>query len=842
MGYKEEFLKQLNELKKYEKLRQTNPEEALKFKNVLKAQDTAYQVLHFATYLNNKKVDLFGSREAHDDFINRHRDLLGEDRVPLLDTDGYGSMIIPDVDYIKIFEEFEKECIGGAETLEQIYKESVSNYQKINHPMKGMIDGIKNDVDTLFEGKEAKDIKEALDYANEEIVEKLGENLVDTAIDITSNASGVKAVKEYKSFLFSKNLDANTLKNQSLRDATVSAGFDKEKNIPLYKEFLNMEPTYDEDYKEKLLGLNALLEEEGLLQDAEGGESGSKEYGLTDYFKKNYILKDAIVRHSKLTDEAAKKASLANINQLSKDLKDVSKKYDKVLNYIEKNFDVENMNLNANIYSGRPSTVTDGDVDNWKPNLPPKYDFENSPSVIFLSGFTQLKAACRKGEVSLKEYLDHSTKAYIKGAKTLGESEDRKYYLPRSEENTLGKRLAHALNVNNTAYHGLMGYNMVGGRGMEFLYKTDPNKEKQTGNIIISSINKEYNILFNHDPDSMFGVVDDPNIQALKNVFVAGDKVDKLYELSDKYYNEHAVPSGLVKNYRGELREHGQTSVADEYRRVMKTLKDYALERKAMYEQNENIKDYDFGNVLYAGKQYFTDYLKENNLSLASVEDDRLRDEITDFMIDPTTVVTTKYVRDADLDPEGINDVKRSYIKVFREHDAASKESFNQKFATYNNKPNGFNVGKNMAKIVADNKGGWWERFRGTTSKEYTALQKVAKTYSSDNPLHADKESLYICAKAYKNYKMPAGTDFNRLSKTAQKRVEFCDSIIKAYEAEQREKDPLGFDKPVNNNNIIQEDFQNQLQNDLQPKVNKAVNAEIKPVKVNEKDPPDSGD
>jgi hypothetical protein len=86
---------------------------------------------------------------------------------------------------------------------------------------------------------------------------------------------------------------------------------------------------------------------------------------------------------------------------------------------------------------------------------------------------------------------------------------------------------------------------------------------------------------------------------------------------------------------------------------------------------------------------------------------------------------------------------------------------------------------------------------------------------------------------------MPEGTNFNNLSKTAKKRVEFCDSIIDAYEAEKREKELANQPQPVveNNNIIQQDDFQKQLAVDMAPQeTNKVQEAPAKEEKANEKE------
>ena len=89
---------------------------------------------------------------------------------------------------------------------------------------------------------------------------------------------------------------------------------------------------------------------------------------------------------------------------------------------------------------------------------------------------------------------------------------------------------------------------------------------------------------------------------------------------------------------------------------------------------------------------------------------------------------------------------------------------------------------------------------------------------------------MYRCAKAYRAYKLPEGRNFESLSKTAKKRIEFCDSIINAYEQEKAPELAANNPAPAEqapDNTIDQNDFQNQLQNDLGPK-------EVKEAKVTE--------
>ena len=857
MDYKEEILKKIKALRDYQKLRQTNPDEALKFKTQFKVQEDYEHVTKFLSNFSGRKDGFFGDRNAFQSFVAAHPEIIPEGDIPNISQDPYGLIAVPEMDYEALFKAYEADSGKTVEELNAVYEASNPNIRANVHPLAEKIEAIKADADALFDANVAKELKASLDYANGEFIAKTGVDVLDKAISNNSDLPGIKAVAGFRDFVEQNGLDPNVVVNNGFGDATVSAQFNNESKFPVYKPFLDMKVNLDESYKEKILGLDRLLKEEGLLDQAAGGESGQKEYGLADYFRKNYALKRAILDHGNLQGEEQKRESLINIDRLSKELKDVSARYDKVFDYIEKNFDLENTSLSGNIYSGRPAEVREGGLEGWRPNLPPKYDFENSPKVIFLSGFSQLKAACQAGNVSLEEYVNDPIKAYQKGVKSTSKIGDERYYLPRSEENTLGKRLARTLVMDDTGYGHLAGYNMIGIRGMEFLTNTNPDKQTVVGNTIVSSINKEYNLLYDHAPGKYFGSPFEPEIDNVKNLFAFAHREDDLYKVSSHYYDENAVKGNLCNQYSQAVKERGNVPVEQEYRRIMDGMKDFAAERRNMHDHSDQFAlpdrdggpgeliSHSLGTLLYAGREYFLDYMKENNLSLASIQDSKLRDEVTNFLTDPLAVLD-KHIKPEDHAPESAAQIKGAYRSFWSNSKAAEAPQFFEKFNAFNNKPNGRNVGKTFDRIVSDNKGSWWERLRGKTSKEYSALQKVARgALDPESPNYGDDKALYVCAKAYKQYKMPEGTNFDDLSSTAKKRVEFCDSIIQAYEAKEAElraQQEAPAEENVNENPAVQEEFQNQLRVDLDPQAeanNAPLENDAQP--VNEKDPPEEG-
>ena len=855
MSYKEEMLKKIEAFKEYEKLRVSNPEEAYKFQTQFKVREDYSQVSKFLSSLKAGQDGVFASKEAYDQFIANHQDILKGNRMPRLSDKSYGRYEISDIDFKAFFDALEKDAGISVETLEQSYQNADPNIRANWHPLEEKIANIKADVDALFDEATAKELKESLDYANGEIIAKTGSDVLDDATAINSMYPGLKANQEFKDFVKGQGLDENVVVNKAMGDSEISGQVFDENNFETYKPFLKMPIKLDENFKQKIVGLDNLLKQEGLLAQANGGESGSKEYGLTDYFMKNYALKKAIVDQGKMQSEADKKNNLLRINQLAKETKEVSAKYDKVFAYIEKNFDLKNMTLPGNLYSGRPADVENGNVENWRPNLPPKYDFENTPKVIFLSGFTQLKAACQAGEATLEEYLENPTQAFLKGAEKASKDSDARYYPPRSDDMSLGKRLARTFVCEDVCYPKLSGHGMIAGRGIEFLTLTDPNKENKTANTIISGINKDFSELFDHSPSKYFGSAYRPEVDNLKNLFAFGDKEDNLYKVSSHYHNKDAEKVGINERYKDVVKEQKNVPVDQEYRRIMNTLRDFAQERKYMFEHQDQFSSpakgddeagglvsYSLGSLLHAGRDYFIDYMKENNLSIASIQNDKLREEVTNFITNPVETLA-KNVQAADMYPDSIQDIKETYNSTYRNYNLPNAAPFFEKFNECNNKPNGRNVGKTFTKIVSDNKGSWWERLRGKTSKEYQALQKIAKEVCKpDSQCYGDEKALYFAAKAYKEYKMPEGTNFESISSTGKKRVEFCDSIINAYEAKHPELNVQNQQAPEVDNNIInQDDFQHQIQNELNPQQQIQENKDLVKDNSNEKDPPDEG-
>ena len=174
MGYKEEVLKKIEALREYEKLRISNREEAFKVNNLLKVRENYQHVREFLNNFTANKDGLFKDKETYNKFITDHQDIVKGNRFPRISSGDKGEIEIPDVDYKALFEAFEKDTGVSEETLNEAYNNSDPNIRAFKHPLAEQINAMKADADKLFDENAAKELKQSLDYANEELIAKKG--------------------------------------------------------------------------------------------------------------------------------------------------------------------------------------------------------------------------------------------------------------------------------------------------------------------------------------------------------------------------------------------------------------------------------------------------------------------------------------------------------------------------------------------------------------------------------------------------------------------------------------------------------------------------------------------
>ena len=121
--------------------------------------------------------------------------------------------------------------------------------------------------------------------------------------------------------------------------------------------------------------------------------------------------------------------------------------------------------------------------------------------------------------------------------------------------------------------------------------------------------------------------------------------------------------------------------------------------------------------MFVAAKEYFNDYIYENLIDIENVRgiSDRDRKLVKDFIKDPVKVFCEKYRDKANSifiteKGESLAQYRVTAAQEWRRIHGHEIPEFVQRFNTKNNKPNGYNVGKDIARILRDNKGGIYER------------------------------------------------------------------------------------------------------------------------------------
>ena len=135
MGYKQEILKKIEALRKYEEFRKTNRREAFKVNNLIKVREDYEHVHEFISNFNANKGGLFKDKETYNKFISDHQDLVKGNRFPRITSGEKGEIEIPDVDYKALFEAFEKDTGISEEVLDEAYNKANPNIRGLWHPL-----------------------------------------------------------------------------------------------------------------------------------------------------------------------------------------------------------------------------------------------------------------------------------------------------------------------------------------------------------------------------------------------------------------------------------------------------------------------------------------------------------------------------------------------------------------------------------------------------------------------------------------------------------------------------------------------------------------------------------
>ena len=812
----------------------------------------------FINQVENDKKYYFNSEEKYDRFIEENKEIFSNNSksIPKAKYDGNTVMIdVKGVDYEKILNTLE-EKIGKSKTEELLekFKNFTPREPQVVHPFKDYTKGIVNNLDELNLSEEKiAEFKEVLEYASEELInKKQDEDETDHIIDQINSVreriakSSIKKVAE--------EIGADSEKVDSLKDniwSSVTFKTTETEDKMALNSFLSVKPEYSEEYKKKVIELDKLITEKGLIPNGFAGESGSKEYGFLDYFAKADELKDALLKYGKLVDNNEKIEALENITLKANELKDITNKYNDVLDFIKENFDTSKISLNGNVYSGRVKSSDIG-LEGFAQNLPQRWDLKNAAPGVVLSGFAQLKGVAKVAGVSIEEYMENPTKYYMLGAKKISLEEDKKHLIPIHDENgnqiPLGKRIAHIIIQDDKAYTNLFTAYNLQSRGLEFLNYTSEVDENTNKNIVISgAVVSLATSMYNHSSEKLFTKEYVADYESIQNLFALGNDADNLFALSKNYLQDDATVANVDDSYNLKIKVMNKVNPANETRRVMGVIRDYLLERKQMYidRRNDDSTDIELeesispAQMLVAGKLYLNDFIYKNNINLLSL-DKKQRDEVMSFLNDPVRAFVNKYDGEENLlrtNSQGkmletygqIDDeFKRDFGRLYK----ATGDNFVKAFDDLNTQMKGRNTGKSIAEIIEANKGGYFEKKFDSSSKEYKAL--IASVEAATDPesiTYGDLSGAKVYAQKYVDHKLPQGANFNKLSENEKRRVEFCHTIIGAtlqMELNQKMVDSNMKIAPDN------EQFQQKLKTDVDSGIEIENNIEVSNEIVNE--------
>ena len=815
----------------YQNSQENNYLDSMNFNNLYNVMlDTKY-VSYVLSYINSHKQYFFGSIEAYKKFLQDNNDIFtkNEITIPVFKLGDYGILNAKDYDASILFDRIEK-AIGEKKTDELIekYNDYVPPMLKdVIHPYKEVIDDIITDIDEYgFSNEELSEYKESLIYANQELIEKQDDGEIDTIIDKLSLSRDNIVKNKIVEFGNENNLDGTKLKSCADRSSSLTFNANTADKQELLSNLLKYKPKYSEDFKKKILSLDEIVDKNGLLKNPQAGESDRKEYGFIDYFVKAGELKDLINNHSKIDDFSDKIDSIKNINRCSKELKEISAKYDNVIDFTKENFDINEISLPGNVYSGRKFDYSKDGLDYYVPNLPSKWDNQNAPYGVILNGYCQLKALSKHFNIPLKELINDPVKGYLDGVKKQFDEEDKQYLL-KVDGNPLGKRIAHALIMDGNAYlQNTMNYGGFN-RGLEFINTTMDKDDNMIDNMIVVQSGISLFQTYNHESKRLFNEKD---YDSIKNLFALGNETDNLFSVSNNYFDESMKRGSFAKTYDDKISSIKNVNPLNESRRVMETLKNYMGERKYIYDNKDTLfnknkvelqEPFKPATLFVSAKLYFNDYLYKNNINLMTLGT-KEREEIFEFLNDPVKAFEKKYNKEANLlfkndngrMVESFDTLKQDFKIKFGELYKETGDNFVNKFNEINNNPNKLNRDKSIATIINDNKRSFIKRLFTSSSKEYKALKKSVLSASDPNsPTYGDLNGSKMCAIKYLEHKLPVGVDFNSLSNNEKRRVEFCQTIIKAC-------DEIENEKKIDNENVsvIAKDnpeFQNKLKNDV---------------------------
>lgn len=792
----------IDKLNEYRKLELEDFKKAKSFPMLYEIEPHRYKVnilLEKISTTIRKKVGEKEFKDITDKYENARKDIL----INYVKY-SYDLKLNPILDYETLFDHIEKSI--PEEVTSEIIKEYEANHdyiKPVKKPLEPYVNDILRDMEEIkgITPDEKKMFTKYLNYAKDEIVEKQNNNM-DHLIDMVSYKRSSIALDNLEKWANQNGMDGvNVGAYDSKHQKIVVVSNTSDKENKLFKPTLDTKPNFSKEFKNKIIALNKFLENKPVLAHAQAGETGFKEYGFLEYFNATSRLNALIDKQHTLTNDADKRANLFSISAEARKLQDISKEYNEILDYIKENFDINDVALSGNIYSGRQTSFTDS-LSKFKSTLPERWDNENAPYGVILNGYIQFKALVKNADSTVEDFLADPIGEYIAGAKKNLDRVALENSL-KVNEAPLGKRIATTLFNSGIVYRSTINY-MSGVRGVEFLINQCEENDANYDFINASQIAITYAKKFNASGTDLFGYKSNPDLDSLKNLFAFGNDIDNLYSVSKNYPFDLDNKGIIAKAYDAQIKSKANLNPVMECRNILEATKDFFNEyKRLMLENSNNSIDINPGAILLAGKEYFKDYLLKNNINPLNIANKNERKEVLDFLNDPFVSFENKFARNNDFfcknGERGILNfgvIERSFKECLYNKYENNIEYFTNKIAE--NVLNTPNANKNVNQILNDNKGGYFERKIGTTSKEYLALENSIKnSLDAYSTSYGDFTMPKYYAEKYLEHKLPEGANENNLKENEKRRVEFCRSIIKTCNELERHNKTLDENKKI---------------------------------------------
>ena len=366
--------KDIEELKKFKENENNDFSKAKTFSEQYKEDILVNRVNELISIVSRKAIKVIGYEKLKN-ILEGYKDITKYGELRTIRY-AFNYKLNPIIDYEKVFDIIEKDLKEeDIKAIEKDYEIKKEVFLPVKKPLTPYVDAIIKDMEN--DKKISQDEKDVyikyLNYAKDNIVEKQ-KNIVEHTIDKVSVKRTANAVTKYKDWITKNGYDGikyDAYNDEHERVISIENYTDVEGEM--YKPFLNKKINYSDEFKNKIFNLKRFIDSKNILIEYQAGESGSKEYGFLDYFNQAIKVDKLIDNHMKLQTPEEKRANLVKISHEVKNLERIEKEYDEVLNYIKENFNVDDIALCGNIYSGRVYSFNN-DLSKFRPNLPEKWD------------------------------------------------------------------------------------------------------------------------------------------------------------------------------------------------------------------------------------------------------------------------------------------------------------------------------------------------------------------------------------------------------------------------------------------------------------------------------------